>query len=74
MKDIETCDRVTFGTYDEDPITWVVIDSDKNGVNLLSKYGLEKMKMDKDADENDFSKTDLHDWLNDDFYEEAFNK
>ena len=74
MKDIETCDRVTFGTYDEDPITWVVIDSDKNGVNLLSKYGLEKMKMDKDADENDFTKTDLHDWLNDDFYEEAFNK
>lgn len=72
MKDIDVADRVTLGTYDEDPITWVVIESDKNGVNLLSKYALEKMKMDRDEDQTDFTKTDLHDWLNEDFYEEAF--
>ena len=72
MKDIKTADRVTFGTFEGDAITWIVIDSDKNGVNLISKYGLDKMKMDKNPDEYDFSKTDLHDWLNGNFYDEAF--
>ena len=74
MKDINPADRVIMGTYDGDPITWIVFESDKDGLKLLSKYGLEKMKMDKDPSANDFAETDLHDWLNDDFYEDAFSK
>ena len=53
MKDIDVADRVTFGTYSGEPITWIVLESDKNGLNLLSKYGLEKMMMDKDNEEYD---------------------
>ena len=74
MKDINPADRVILGTYDDEPITWIVIESDKDGLKLLSKYGLEKMKMDKDPDENVFAETDLHEWLNEDFYDEAFSK
>ena len=74
MKDIDVADRVTFGTYTGEPITWIVLESDKNGLNLLSKYGLEKMKMDKNNDVQDFADTHLHDWLNENFYEAAFSK
>ncbi len=74
MKDINPADRVILGTYDDEPITWIVIESDKDGLKLLSKYGLEKMKMDTDPDENVFAETDLHEWLNEDFYDEAFSK
>ncbi|MBP5186180.1 MAG: hypothetical protein J6040_03905 [Clostridiales bacterium] len=73
MKDINPADRVILGTYDDEPITWIVIESDKDGLKLLSKYGLEKMKMDKDPNANEFADTDLHEWLNEDFYDEAFS-
>ena len=73
MKDINPADRVILGTYDGEPITWIVIESDKDGLKLLSKYGIEKMKMDKDPNANEFADTDLHEWLNEDFYEEAFS-
>lgn len=73
MKDINPADRVIMGTYDDEPITWIVIESDKDGLKLLSKYGLEKMKMDKDPNANEFAATDLHEWLNEDFYDEAFS-
>ena len=74
MKDINPADRVILGTYDGDPITWIVIESNKDGLELLSKYGLEKMQMDMDPEETVFAETDLHDWLNEDFYKEAFSK
>lgn len=72
MKDIDADDLLTFGTYNEDPITWIVYDSDKTGITVLSKYALEKMRMNK-KDVEDFADTSLHDWLNDDFYEDAFS-
>ena len=74
MKDINPADRVIMGTYDDEPITWIVMESGKSGLKLLSKYGLENMKMDKKDDADVFADTDLHDWLNEDFYEEAFSK
>lgn len=73
MKDINPADRVIMGTYDDEPIIWIVMESGKSGLKLLSKYGLEKMQMDRDPDENEFTETDLHEWLNDDFYDEAFS-
>ncbi|MBR4819592.1 MAG: hypothetical protein IKZ74_06015 [Clostridiales bacterium] len=73
MKDINPADRVIMGTYDGEPITWIVIESEKSGLKLLSKYGLEKMKMDKNSEATEFADTDLHEWLNEDFYEEAFS-
>jgi len=71
MKDIDVADRITFGTYSEEPITWVVFDKDKNGITAVSKYALEKMRMNK-KDVVDFADTSLHDWLNEEFYEDAF--
>lgn len=71
MKDIDVADRVTLGTYDEDPITWIVFDKDKNGITAVSKYALDKMKMNK-KDVVDFADSSLHDWLNEEFYEDAF--
>lgn len=71
-KDIEAGDIVTFGTYDEEPIEWLVADNDKDGITLLSRYGLTEKRMDK-KDVDSFEESSLYEWLNDDFYTESFN-
>ena len=73
MKDLECGDIVTFGTYDEEPIEWIVADSGKKGVILFSRYGLEDRRLDK-KDLDEFEDSELYEWLNGDFKEEAFSK
>ena len=70
-KDIEQGDIVTFGSYEKNPIEWVVTSNDKDGITLLSRYGLLDKRMDKGEPES-FEETSLHDWLNDDFYNDSF--
>ncbi|MCR5804690.1 MAG: DUF6273 domain-containing protein [Clostridia bacterium] len=72
-KCIEDGDTITMGTYDEEPIEWFVIDNNKGEFTLFSKYGLCDKRMDKNEADS-FEETELYEWLNDDFYNEAFNK
>ncbi len=72
-KCIDEGDIITMGNYNGEPIEWYVIDSHKDEFTLFSKYGLDEKRMDrKDADS--FEDTELYEWLNDDFYNEAFSK
>lgn len=72
-RDLNPGDLVTFGTYDEAPIEWIVTDREKSEVTLFSRYGLDDMRMDKDSD-TEFKDSELYEWLNDDFVSDAFNK
>ena len=71
--DIKTGDVLTFASYEGNPIEWLVVDKDKSGVTLLSRYGLDDMRMDRKVQES-FEDTELYEWLNDDFYKAAFSK
>ena len=57
-KDIEQGDIVTFGSYEKNPIEWVVTSNDKDGITLLSRYGLLDKRMDKGEPER-FEETSL---------------
>lgn len=71
-REIEPGDFVTFGSYEKDPIEWIVISKDKDGITLFSRYGLLDKRMDK-GEPGSFEETSLHDWLNDDFFDESFS-
>lgn len=73
MKDIEEGDIITFGKYDEAPIEWIVADTSSKGLMLFSRYGLDEMRMDKKV-VDEFEDTELYEWLNNDFKNEAFSK
>ena len=70
-RNIKRGDIVTFGSYEKDPIEWLVSDKDKDGITLFSRYGLLDKRMDKGEVES-FEETSLRDWLNDDFYNDSF--
>ena len=72
-KCIDEGDMITMGTYDEEPVEWYVIDKHKDEFTLFSKYGLDERCMDENGADS-FEDTELYEWLNDDFYNEAFNK
>ena len=72
-KCIDEGDTITMGTYDGEPIEWFVIDSHKGEFTLFSKYGIDERRMDK-KEVDSFEDTELYEWLNDDFYNEAFDK
>ena len=72
QKDLDEGDYVTFGTYDEVPIEWIVVDKERDGVTLFSRYGLDDRRMDKDVQDK-FEDTELYDWLNGDFKNDSFN-
>ena len=70
-RDINPGDIVTFGSYEKDPIEWIVASKDENEFTLLSRYGLLDKRMDK-GEVDSFEETSLHDWLIDDFYNDSF--
>ncbi len=70
--DIRKDDIVTFGSYSGEPLEWYVIDKDKDGLTVLSRYAIDDMKMDSNGADS-FEDTALYDWLNDDFVNDAFD-
>ena len=71
-RDIEVGNTITLGSYSGDILEWIVVDNDLHGVTMISRYGLDDMRMDKGEPES-FEESSLHDWLNDEFYNDAFN-
>ena len=74
-------DMVTFGSYEQDndtangkePIEWLVIDRTDGKMLLLSKMALDNKKYNKEYDTCVWCNCSVHDWLNNEFLDEAFD-
>ena len=75
-------DTVTFGGYEQDNdtgngtelIEWVVLDTDGENVLLLSKYGLDAQAYNTSGETVTWENSTFRRWLNETFYEAAFNE
>lgn len=71
---------VIFGAYEQDgdysngkePLEWIVLDRDGNRALLLSKYGIETLRWDKDKTLEVWEVDDLYRMMNRTIYEYAF--
>ncbi len=66
-------DTYTFGSYRNEPITWIVLDKDESGYLLLSKYGLEALPYNDTVADVTWQTCTLRSWLNGTFYNTAFS-
>lgn len=71
---------VTFGTYpqtkagnDATPIEWLVLARDGNKALLISRYGLDAQRYNKDTTSVTWETCTLRTWLNGTFYNKAFS-
>ena len=70
-----------FGSYEQDgdlsngpePIEWIVLDQNENGTLLLSRYILAAQAFDTEKKESSWEESTLRTWMNQDFYQEAFD-
>ncbi len=66
---------VEFGEYPEGkPIEWIVLDEKDGARLLLSRYSLDFMSYNNENVEVTWETSDLRNWMNGYFYEEAFSK
>ena len=73
---------VIFGSYEQDgdtsngkePIEWVVLDENENGILLMSKYVLDSVRYNKTNIPITWEACTLRSWLNNDFYDVAFSE
>ncbi|MBO4650577.1 MAG: hypothetical protein J5653_05235 [Clostridiales bacterium] len=65
--------EITFGTFEGEPIEWLVLD-DYNGMKLmLSKYVLCERELDDGEDGCSWKRSDLRSWMNGEFFAESFS-
>ena len=76
----EVGDTVTFGTYpqteagtDSTPIEWIVLARDGDKALVISKYALDSVQYNTKMTEVLWETCSLRMWLNNDFYNKAFN-
>lgn len=79
LKEVMPGDEVTFGSFVQSgkkaaPIEWIVLDSWGGKVLLLSKYALDCRSYHKKEAAVTWHTSDLYDWLNNDFYQQAFDE
>ncbi|MBR4234892.1 MAG: fibronectin type III domain-containing protein [Clostridia bacterium] len=79
---VKVGDTVTFGSYEQDnntangkePIEWEVLDVESDGTCLLiSKYAIDGVLYNTERKDITWETCTLRSWLNDDFYNNAFN-
>ena len=78
---VDYMDSVKFGSYPQsdisgnrkDPIEWIVLDRQDDKVLLLSKYILDCKCYNNELKAVTWETCDLRKWLNNDFYNQAFN-
>ena len=67
-------DEFLLGEYRGEPIEWVVIGVQKDRALVVSKYVLARKPMDNEVKaSSDWKNSDLRQWLNDSFYNDAFS-
>ena len=74
-------DFVYFGSYEQndkddgtEPIKWKVIDRDDDYLLLFSVYTLDYQRYHEIQDRTTWADSDIRQWLNEDFFEEAFSE
>lgn len=65
-------DTVKFGSYKGDKLEWIVLAKDGNKTLLISKYVIDTQPYDDKNNPVKWEDSSLMEWLNEDFYEEAF--
>ena len=77
FKNADIGDYIKFGNYpqtangDSLPIEWLILAKEDNKILVISRYGLEVRRFDSDS--NDWKNSEIRQWLNDEFYNKAFN-
>lgn len=77
--DIDSLDTVKFGKYEQDTIDksdieWIVLEKDGEKALLMSKYILDCKMYDGNKNVVSWKKSSLRKWLNNEFYNNAFEK
>ncbi len=78
IRNAKVGDYVKFGNYPQtsnggvQPIEWQVLSKENNQVLVISLYGLEARRFDSSS--NDWWNSEIIEWLNKDFNNEAFNE
>lgn len=75
-------DMVYFGTYEQDNdvtdgneyIEWLVLDKQNNKILVISNYALDCQPYNEEYEEVTWENCTLRSWLNNDFYNTAFNE
>jgi hypothetical protein len=74
-------DVIEFGTYshtkkgkDKTPIEWIVLDNNGEDITLVSKYILDSVPYNAKKGDITWDKCTLRQWLNNDFYNNAFDQ
>ncbi len=79
---IKVGEVIEFGFYEQDdnldngaePIEWIVLDNKGDELTLLSVYNLDVMPYNEDDQYVKWETCSVREWLNNDFYNNAFNK
>ena len=73
----EVVDYVKFGRYPQTaegevrPVEWQVLARENNKALVISRYVLDKRRFDPES--NDWSESEIRQWLNDEFYSSTFS-
>ena len=75
--DAQIGETIRFGNYEQglgvEPVEWIVLDKQEGKILVISKHSLDSMPYNETLNASDWEKCTLRQWLNGDFYEEAFN-
>ncbi|MBR4342938.1 MAG: hypothetical protein IKP88_09595 [Lachnospiraceae bacterium] len=82
FSNVKKGDIITFGAYEQDgnfyngrePIEWVVLKKTKKQIFVVSKYVLDRLPYNNQQTNVTWETCTLRKWLNDKFYNAAFNK
>ena len=71
---VEEKEEIVLGEYGGEDITWTVLRADKGKALIVSKYGLDLQPFNESGEEALWEDCSLRQWLNEEFYTEAFSK
>jgi len=63
-----------FGTYNGEPIDWIVLSKTGSYIEIVTLDVIDELPLDEDGDYGSWEDATLNGWLNNDFYEEAFDE
>lgn len=72
-ENLKVGDITSFGTYNNEPVSWKVLDRKGDRVLLISEYGLDQKTYNSENESVTWEHCTLRTWLNDDFYNSAFS-
>lgn len=73
FQQLKVGDKVSFGSYNNESVEWIVVANAGNKLLLLSDRVIEEKPYDEVQTECTWATCELHRWLNEDFYTSAFS-